>query len=153
MAPFTPFLAEELYRKMTGGESVHLLDWPKAGHIDELALSRMQFVREAITDGLSQRAEAGIKVRQPLQWVSTYDERQQLTSEVREIIAEELNIKEVRTRTNPEFSGTATCLSSGVSSKLSSTLGHSETWVCQRSKKVAVPLNSGFVRVANFLDV
>ena len=28
MAPFTPFLAEELYQKLTGGESVHLLDWP-----------------------------------------------------------------------------------------------------------------------------
>lgn len=66
MAPFTPFLAEELYRKLTGGESVHLLDWPAAGKVDELALERMQYVREVINDGLSQRAAAGVKVRQPL---------------------------------------------------------------------------------------
>src|SRR5258706_4938206 len=38
MAPFTPFLAEELYQKLTGGESVHLLDWPDGGHINELLL-------------------------------------------------------------------------------------------------------------------
>ena len=110
MAPFTPFLAEELYRKMTDGESVHLLDWPSQGHVDELALKSMQFAREAITDGLSQRAEAGIKVRQPLSWVNIYDQNDQLKPDLKEIIAEELNVKEVQTRKNPQFSGTATFL-------------------------------------------
>ncbi len=66
MAPFTPFLAEELYKKLTGGESVHLLDWPKVGHIDELVLDRMTILREAINQGLSKRAEAKLKIRQPL---------------------------------------------------------------------------------------
>jgi len=33
LAPFTPFLSEELYQKLTGGESVHLLDWPVAGKV------------------------------------------------------------------------------------------------------------------------
>src|SRR5205085_2261326 len=66
MAPFTPFLAEELYRQLTGGESVHLLDWPVAGHLDELLIRDMRLVREAITSGLALRAQAGIKVRQPL---------------------------------------------------------------------------------------
>lgn len=70
MAPFTPFLAEELYRKLTGGESVHLLDWPAIGHIDELALGQMARLREAINQGLSQRAAAGLKVRQPLSKVT-----------------------------------------------------------------------------------
>jgi isoleucyl-tRNA synthetase len=66
LAPFTPFLAEELYQKLTGGESVHLTDWPVPGAIDEQLLSDMAAVRELITDGLAQRAKAGLKVRQPL---------------------------------------------------------------------------------------
>ncbi|HEY5152596.1 MAG TPA: class I tRNA ligase family protein, partial [Candidatus Saccharimonadales bacterium] len=103
MAPFTPFLAEELYRQLTGGESVHLLDWPEAGHINDLLLQDMSFVREVISEGLAQRAEAGVKTRQPLAWVNVYDERQRLSAELQEIILEELNVKEVRTRHNPEF--------------------------------------------------
>jgi isoleucyl-tRNA synthetase len=103
MAPFTPFLAEELYQKLTGGESVHLLDWPAAGHINELVLADMQLVRGVITEGLAQRAEAGIKTRQPLAWVNIYDQQQRLGPELHEIIAEELNVKVVHTRRNPEF--------------------------------------------------
>ncbi|HEY1835784.1 MAG TPA: isoleucine--tRNA ligase [Candidatus Saccharimonadales bacterium] len=70
MAPFTPFLAEELYQKLTGGESVHLRNWPEAGHIDELSLDKMVLLREAINQGLSKRAAAKIKIRQPLSKVS-----------------------------------------------------------------------------------
>ena len=99
MAPFTPFLAEELFQKLTGGESVHLLDWPEAGHINEIAIQDMQLVREAITVGLAKRAEAGIKVRQPLSKVvapahnfTDSDDRQEV---YKDIIAEELNVKEV----------------------------------------------------------
>jgi len=96
MAPFTPFLAEELYRKLTGGESVHLLDWPEAGHINELLLKDMNFVREVISIGLAQRAEAGFKVRQPLPSVRVYDPQNRLTDDFKEIIAEELNVKKVQ---------------------------------------------------------
>ena len=94
MAPFTPFLAEELYRKLTGGESVHLLDWPQTGHINEILLSDMTKVREAINYGLAQRAKERIKVRQPLSKVVVYgmtDIRQELV----DIIGEELNVKQV----------------------------------------------------------
>ena len=103
LAPFTPFLAEELYRKLTGGESVHLLDWPIAGHINELSISHMQTVRELINQGLSQRAAAGIKVRQPLKKVSVHGVSD-LAPELIEIITEELNVKEVKVveATNPE---------------------------------------------------
>ena len=103
LAPFTPFLAEELYRKLTGGESVHLLDWPIAGHINELSISHMQTVRELINQGLSQRAAAGIKVRQPLKKVSLHGVSD-LAPELIEIITEELNVKEVKVveATNPE---------------------------------------------------
>jgi isoleucyl-tRNA synthetase len=98
MAPFTPFLAEELYRKLTNGESVHLLDWPEVGHIDELVLKNMSFTRQIISEGLAQRAEAGIKVRQPLQSVNIDDESNRLTDEFKEIITEELNVKELQIR-------------------------------------------------------
>jgi isoleucyl-tRNA synthetase len=67
LAPFTPFLAEELHHNLTGDEeSIHLKDWLPAGNVNELELERMRVVRELINEGLSQRAVAGIKVRQPL---------------------------------------------------------------------------------------
>jgi isoleucyl-tRNA synthetase len=100
MAPLTPFLAEELYQKLTGGESVHLLDWPTAGHVNELSVRNMAFVRAVINDGLSQRARSGVKVRQPLQSVSVHDKDAILDGELQAIICEELNVKEVITHTN-----------------------------------------------------
>lgn len=93
MAPFTPFLAEELYRNLTGDESVHLLDWPVAGHVNELSLSEMATVRTTISEGLNQRSTAGIKVRQPLASVSV---PRQVSNELAAVIAEELNVKEVK---------------------------------------------------------
>ncbi|MDB5170963.1 MAG: ileS [Candidatus Saccharibacteria bacterium] len=101
MAPFTPFLAEELYRKLTGGESVHLLDWPEPGHINELVIQEMQHTREAITLGLAQRASAGIKVRQPLASatvVNAFDigETNGHLASYLDIIKEELNVKDVK---------------------------------------------------------
>jgi isoleucyl-tRNA synthetase len=98
LAPFVPFLAEELYRNLTGGESVHLLDWPEVGHIDELVIKNMSFTRLVISEGLAQRAEAGYKVRQPLASVNIYDKEHLLTDEFQEIIREELNVKKVEFR-------------------------------------------------------
>jgi isoleucyl-tRNA synthetase len=103
LAPFTPFMSDELFRLLTGGESVHLLDWPSAGHINELLIENMTFVRQVISDGLYQRAHAGIKARQPLAWVNIYDEKRRLSQELKDIIADELNLKEVLTRQNLEF--------------------------------------------------
>ncbi len=98
MAPFTPFLAEELYQKLTGGESVHLLDWPKVGHINELILDHMDRTRKIVEQGLGQRMtknehEDMVKVRQPLQCL-TYT-GMKLSDELEAIIAEEVNVKEV----------------------------------------------------------
>lgn len=98
MAPFTPFLAEELYRKLTGGESVHLQDWPETGHINELIVRDMAELRELITQGLAQRAQAHTKVRQPLA-SATLRPSQQFMAEHRDmfntIVEEELNVKKV----------------------------------------------------------
>ena len=106
LAPFTPFLAEELYQKMTGAgvvnseipESVHLLDWPEAGVIDEAVLTQMAKTREIITAGLAERmkkteTEAQIKVRQPLAKLVYAGEK--LDDFYEQIIMEEVNVKVV----------------------------------------------------------
>ncbi len=99
MAPFTPFLAEELYQKMTGeGKSVHLLNYPEAGKIDFEVLQRMRETREAITEGLMMRMrksdeEEQIKVRQPLAKFVYCGNK--LPEVYESIIREEMNVKEV----------------------------------------------------------
>lgn len=98
LAPFTPFLAEELYQKLTGGESVHLRDWPETGRINELILQEMAGIRLGVEQGLSARAAAGLKVRQPLARARLYV-RHEAPSErmVRYVsmVKEELNVKAV----------------------------------------------------------
>ena len=100
MAPFTPFLAEELYQKMTGSESsVHLEDFPEAGEIDEKVLTEMGRTREIITEGLALRmrkseTEEQIRVRQPLAQFVYAGEK--LDKFYEDIIREELNVKEVK---------------------------------------------------------
>ena len=99
LAPFVPFLAEELYQKMTGfNESVHLLDWPAAGVIDTDILEEMARTREIITDGLAMRmnkseTEEQIKVRQPLSEMIYGGEK--LSEFYEGIIADEVNVKKV----------------------------------------------------------
>jgi len=95
-APFTPFLSEELYQKMTGGESVHLLDWPRIGHTNELLLEQMKVARLAINSGLSIRAKNQIKVRQPLANVTVSNSAEsKITDELIDVIKEELNVKQM----------------------------------------------------------
>lgn len=93
LAPFTPFLAEELYQKLTGGESVHLLDWPAAGHVNELVVQDMETVREHVNAGLSLRAKERMKVRQPLASVTIPSLGEFVDFE--DILTEELNVKQV----------------------------------------------------------
>lgn len=94
LAPFTPFLAEELYQNLGGKEeSVHLLDWPTNYSVDEKVLAEMEEVRNFVNQGLSLRAKNGIKVRQPLASVSVPNLGQ--TFDYKPILKEELNVKKV----------------------------------------------------------
>lgn len=98
LAPFVPFLAEELYQKLTGGESVHLLDWPAVGHVNETVIDAMSFVQQTVNEGLSQRAKAGIKVRQPLPAITVSGAPETLlqhTEDFSWMVDEELNVKRV----------------------------------------------------------
>jgi isoleucyl-tRNA synthetase len=96
LAPFTPFLAEELYHNLTGDkESIHLKDWLPAGHVDTLVMNDMETVRGYVNEGLSLRARAGLKVRQPLASVTvpSLGEHVDFVS----ILQDELNVKAVKT--------------------------------------------------------
>lgn len=93
IAPFTPFLAEELYRNLTGGESVHLTDWPKVGEINQPIVNDMAAVRDYVNQALSLRAAAKLKIRQPLASVTVPSLGNAV--DFKEILTEELNVKEV----------------------------------------------------------
>ncbi len=108
LAPFVPFLAEELYCNLTGDEeSIHLKDWLSAGGVSQQVLDEMARTRDLINAGLSLRMkkdehQVSIKVRQPLQFASYAGEK--LDEYYEQIIAEELNVKEVRHVDNlPEY--------------------------------------------------
>lgn len=97
LAPFTPFMADELYRNLTSKESVHTNLWPKSGHVNERVVLEMDAVRAVINDGLAARAKAQIKVRQPLRSI-TISGAQQLGPNAQDymsVIREELNVKNV----------------------------------------------------------
>ena len=108
LAPFTPFLAEELYHNLTGDEeSVHLKDWETDYTADQEVLADMARTRDLINAGLGLRMKKdenqdSIKVRQPLQFASYAGEK--LDEYYERIIAEELNVKEIRHIENlPEY--------------------------------------------------
>ncbi len=101
MAPFVPFMAEDVWQKLRHDEdveSVHLADWPKAKEIaEELSdiecIEYMNKTRRIVTLGLEARQKAGIKVRQPLAELKVKDLH--LDSKYIELIQEELNVKSV----------------------------------------------------------
>lgn len=98
MAPFTPFIAEHLYQKLTGEKngSVHMQSWPTGGEIDEQLLADMNKVRDVVQLGLAKRDEVAIKVRQPLAKITiTGSSGLADKVELHEIIKDELNVKEV----------------------------------------------------------
>ena len=108
LAPFTPFLAEELYHNLTGdNESIHLKDWLPAGEIDSSMLRDMNALRTAVNDGLSKRASEGIKVRQPLASVKlintiSQDTPAEVAQFLIDIAKDELNVKSVKIVTDSE---------------------------------------------------
>jgi|GEM_PF-1662372 len=98
MAPFTPFLADALYKE-TGGalDSVHLDRWPDAADLpafDGRLREDMAYVRQVVSLGLEQRAAAGIPVRQALAKAVIHSSHA-CGPWVREIVADELNVHEV----------------------------------------------------------
>jgi len=113
LAPFTPFLAEEIFKNLTEAarldfverskarqESVHLQDWPKYEEklIDNNLEEKMVLLREIVEKGHSQRKEAGIKLRQPLAKFEIRNSKFEINDDLLKLIKDELNVKEVEVK-------------------------------------------------------
>ena len=97
LAPFCPFLADELYTALTGRESVHLADWPasRPAEADRELADAMAAGRRLVALGRAARTDAKVKVRQPLRRALLLHPGRTLDEEVRAQIAGELNVKEL----------------------------------------------------------
>ena len=97
IAPICPFLSEEMYQKLTGEESVHLSDYPKATKkfINEKLEEKMDLVIELISSARNIREDAKIKVRQPISEVIFESKYEKLLSDFEDLFKEELNVKNV----------------------------------------------------------
>jgi isoleucyl-tRNA synthetase len=99
LAPFTPFIADEIYDNLDGSEpSVHLTDWPQAGERDLELEEAMAVARETVRLGLSARSAAKVKLRQPLhEAVVVAAGRERAAIErLADVVRDELNVKSLR---------------------------------------------------------
>ncbi len=103
LAPSMPFIAEDLYLKITGGmekESVHLENWTEE-FVGEFSpeeidiLEKMKETRLIVSIGLEARAKAGFKVRQPLQSIKVKSQKLKSDKEYFNLIMDEINVKEI----------------------------------------------------------
>ena len=97
IAPVIPYTTEEIYKKLTGKDSVHLEDFPVSDSklINEHIEEKMDLVRSLISVGRYVREETKIKVRQPLSEALIDGKNKELISDLVPLIEEELNIKNV----------------------------------------------------------
>ncbi|MGH7203488.1 MAG: isoleucine--tRNA ligase, partial [Candidatus Levyibacteriota bacterium] len=101
MAPIAPFLSEELYRNLTGRESVHLAQWPNATMAklekNQTLLFQMEHARKIVELGLAARKEAQLKVKQPLAKIIVYpgENEMKFNAKLDQLILDELNIKAI----------------------------------------------------------
>lgn len=97
IAPFVPFIAEELYRNLTDKESVHLDYYPsyKEELIDLELEEKMDLVRDLVGLGRASRETVRIKVRQPIKEVLIDGKYEEKIKDLVPLIKEELNVKEV----------------------------------------------------------
>lgn len=99
LAPFAPFIAEDLYRKLSGPdmkESVHLENWMEEVSLNEpheTVITDMAKAREIVSFGLEARQKVGIKVKQPLQKLGVGSLK--LGEEYSKLIQDEVNVKEI----------------------------------------------------------
>src|SRR3989344_2704077 len=101
IAPFTPFVAEEIFHNVSDGASVHVTDFPKTEkklQFMELEAD-MEKIREAAALGHAERRKANIRVRQPLASLSIAQDlvpKSPAKNELFSILADELNVKEIK---------------------------------------------------------
>jgi len=109
-APFMPFISDEIYQNLKAGgdpESVHLCDWPDADAFikDEALEMKMDVTRRTVSLGRALRNAHELKIRQPLKSlhvVTRNKDEKAVLVEMADLLAEELNVKEVLFRENEE---------------------------------------------------
>lgn len=97
-SPLLPLVCEEVYRGLTGEESVHLSDWPDADRfpVDDALVAAMDRVRDACSAGLGLRRANDVRVRQPLRSLVVAGARSEELRPFAELIQDEVNAKAVR---------------------------------------------------------
>ncbi|MDO8660133.1 MAG: isoleucine--tRNA ligase [Candidatus Parcubacteria bacterium] len=97
LAPLIPFITEEIYKNLTGEESVHLASFPKSQDklIDKKLEEEMALARKIVEIAHARRKEAGIKVRQPLAELKVKSEKLMVNEDIIGLIADEINVKKV----------------------------------------------------------
>ncbi len=155
IAPFMPFVSEEIYRNLTGEESVHLSDYPQPteNRIRQSRLQEEMFMAKTIVSlGLAARAKARIKVRQPLSRIRValgdqYDPK--LLDDQMEIIREELNVKKVDLIKDPK--DLAAVIAKPDAKLLGPKYGKEVQKIIQEAKKGRFErLENGNIRVLDF---
>ena len=98
IAPIAPYIAEDLFRKLTGGLTVHIEFYPdvEEDKIDKKLEEKMDLVRTLVGLGRASRENAQIKVRQPLQEVVIDGKYKEIIGDLTELLKEELNVKDVK---------------------------------------------------------
>jgi isoleucyl-tRNA synthetase len=99
LAPLTPFVGDEIYENLDGTEpSVHLCDFPAPAERDEELEWQMRVARDAVELGRAARAQAKVKVRQPLREavVVAADRERTAIERFEPLVREELNVKSLR---------------------------------------------------------
>ncbi|MBI3341876.1 isoleucine--tRNA ligase [Candidatus Curtissbacteria bacterium] len=97
LAPFSPFVADEIYKNLTGETSVHLADWPKvdAKATDKDLESAMQQAIDLSSAAHAHRKQSAVKVRIPFKTFS-YKGPNELPPEILKIVQEEVNVNEFK---------------------------------------------------------
>ncbi|HEX6870587.1 MAG TPA: class I tRNA ligase family protein, partial [Micromonosporaceae bacterium] len=97
LAPLAPLTAEEIWRGLTGGRSVHLTDWPSADAFpaDHALASTMDSVRDVCSAALSLRKTKGLRVRLPLRTLTVASPAADTLRPFADLVADEVNVKEV----------------------------------------------------------
>ena len=99
LSPFIPFISEEMYKNLTGNESVHLESWPiiDKSLYDKKLEEEMQAARKVVEAGHAKRKEMKIKVRMPLLKLDVEVDSNPnfIRKEIWAIVLDELNIKNI----------------------------------------------------------
>lgn len=119
LAPFTPYMAEEIYRNLTGNTSVHLSDWPASDKkiIDEGLERAMTLAREIVEKAHAERKAKMIKVRIPL-LSATYTAPHTLARDIERVVSDEINVKQVKYNKSPAEDGISVVLDVTVTPEL-----------------------------------